>query len=91
MEQFEINKLKYNVNTIYDENNYITLLGKKNIFNEQINKAEKILKEIMRESNKDTNIHILEYRGLINENENKFDEEDKYSSDIRKDNNDNQK
>ena len=40
----------------------------------------------MRESNKDTNIHILEDRGLLNEND--IDEEDKYSSVLRKKDND---
>ena len=85
-DQFEINKKKYNVNTTYDENNYTTLLDKNNISNEQRNKAEKIVKEIMRESNKDTNIHILEDRGLLNEND--IDEEDKYSSVLRKKDND---
>ena len=59
------------------------------IFPMKKNKVEKIVKEIMRKCNKVTNIHILEYRSLINENE--FDEEDKYSSVIRKNNNDNQK
>ena len=85
-DQFEINKKKYNVNTTYDENNYTTTLDKKNISNEQKNKAEKIIKEIMRDSNKDTNIHVLEDRGLIEEND--LDEEDKYSSVIRNKNND---
>ncbi len=85
-DQFEINKKKYNVKTTYDENNYTTTLDKKNISNEQKNKAEKIIKEIMRDSNKDTNIHVLEDRGLIEEND--LDEEDKYSSVIRNKNND---
>ena len=85
-DQFEINKMKYNVKTTYDENNYTTTLDKKNISNEQKNKAEKIIKEIMRDSNKDTNIHVLEDRGLIEEND--LDEEDKYSSVIRNKNND---
>jgi PAB1-binding protein PBP1 len=40
----------------------------------------------MRESNKDTNIHILEDRGLLNEND--IDEEYKYSSVLRKKDND---
>jgi PAB1-binding protein PBP1 len=40
----------------------------------------------MRDSNKDTNIHILEDRGLLNEND--IDEEDKYSSVLRKKDND---
>jgi PAB1-binding protein PBP1 len=40
----------------------------------------------MRDSNKDTNIHILEDRGLIEEND--LDEEQKYSSVIRNQNND---
>ena len=80
-DQFEINKMKYNVKSTYDENNYTTTLDKKNISNEQKNKAEKIIKEIMRDSNKDTNIHILEDRGLIEEND--LDEEEKYSSVIR--------
>ena len=85
-DQFEINKMKYNVKSTYDENNYTTTLDKKNISNEQKNKAEKIIKEIMRDSNKDTNIHVLEDRGLIEEND--LDEEDKYSSVIRNKNND---
>ena len=80
-DQFEINKMKYNVKSTYDENNYTTTLDKKNISNEQKNKAEKIIKEIMRDSNKDTNIHVLEDRGLIEEND--LDEEEKYSSVIR--------
>ena len=73
--------MKYNVKSTYDENNYTTTLDKKNISNEQKNKAEKIIKEIMRDSNKDTNIHVLEDRGLIEEND--LDEEEKYSSVIR--------
>ena len=80
-DQFEINKMKYNVKSTYDENNYTTTLDKKNISNEQKHKAEKIIKEIMRDSNKDTNIHVLEDRGLIEEND--LDEEEKYSSVIR--------
>jgi PAB1-binding protein PBP1 len=78
--------MKYNVKSTYDENNYTTTLDKKNISNEQKNKAEKIIKEIMRDSNKDTNIHVLEDRGLIEEND--LDEEQKYSSVIRNQNND---
>ena len=79
------NKIIHLINT-NSHNNYTTLLDKNNISNEQRNKAEKIVKEIMRESNKDTNIHILEDRGLLNEND--IDEEDKYSSVLRKKDND---
>ena len=68
-DQFEINKKKYNVVSTYDENLYTTKLDKSKITKEQNDYAEKI--------------HILEDRGIIDEKDGDFDEEDKYSSVIK--------
>lgn len=86
--QFELNKNKYNVSTTYNENNYTTTLDANLIPQEHKMKTEKIMKDILSVSNtKETNIHLLEERGLISGND--MDEEEKYSSVIRDIGNDN--
>ena len=49
-------------------------------------KTEKIIKEIYSSPAESTNIHVLEDRGLVAANED-MDEEDKYSSVLRRNNN----
>ena len=82
-DQFEINKKKYNVVSTYDENLYTTKLDKSKITKEQNDYAEKIYNEIKNSSYNEKNIHILEDRGIIDEKDGDFDEEDKYSSVIK--------
>lgn len=79
--QFELNEKKYHVHSSYDENKYTTTLNKDLIPEEHKKKTEKIIQEIM--NNKESNVHILEDRGIIDEN-GLEDEEEKYSSVIRK-------
>ena len=85
-DQFEINKKKYNVVSTYDENLYTTKLDKSKITKEQNDYAEKIYNEIKNSSYNEKNIHILEDRGIIDEKDGDFDEEDKYSSVIKNNN-----
>ena len=82
-DQFEINEKKYNVISTYDENLYTTKLDKSKITKEQNDYAEKIYNEIKNSSYNEKNIHILEDRGIIDEKDGEFDEEDKYSSVIK--------
>ena len=82
-DQFEINKKKYNVVSTYDENLYTTKLDKSKITKEQNDYAEKIYNEIKNSSYNEKNIHILEDRGIIDEKDGDFDEEDKYSSVVK--------
>ena len=82
-DQFEINKKKYNVVSTYDENLYTTKLDKSKITKEQNDYAEKIYNEIKNSSYNEKNIHILEDRGIIDEKDGDYDEEDKYSSVIK--------
>ena len=86
-DQFEINKKKYNVVSTYDENLYTTKLDKSKITKEQNDYAEKIYNEIKNSSYNEKNVHILEDRGIIDEKDGDFDEEDKYSSVIKNNNN----
>lgn len=86
-DQFEINKKKYNVVSTYDENLYTTKLDKSKITKEQNDYADKIYNEIKNSSYNEKNIHILEDRGIIDEKDGDFDEEDKYSSVIKNNNN----
>ena len=85
-DQFEINKKKYNVISTYDENLYTTKLDKSKITKEQNDYAEKICNEIKNSNNNEKNIHILEDRGIIEERDGDFDEEEKYSSVIKNNN-----
>ena len=84
-DQFELNKKMYNVVSTYDENLYTTKLDKNKITEEDKKYADKMYKEIMSSSNNENDIHILEDRGIIQENDD-FDEEDKYSSVIKNNN-----
>ena len=86
-DQFEINKKKYNVVSTYDENLYTTKLDKKKITKEQQDYADKIYNEIKNSSTNEKNIHILEDRGIIDEKDGDYDEEEKYSSVIKNNNN----
>ena len=88
-DQFEINKKKYNVVSTYDENLYTTKLDKKKITKEQQDYADKIYNEIKNSSTNEKNIHILEDRGIIDEKDGDYDEEEKYSSVIKNNNNNN--
>jgi PAB1-binding protein PBP1 len=85
LDQFEINKKRYNIVSTYDENLYTTKLDKNKITEEDKKYADKMYKEIMSSSNNENDIHILEDRGIIQENDD-FDEEDKYSSVIKNNN-----
>lgn len=82
--QFELNQKKFNVSSTYNENNYTTELHQELIPEEHKIKTQMIVNEIMKGDNNknETNIHILEDRGFVNEND--YDEEDKYSSVFRK-------
>ena len=76
-----MNKTKFNVATSYDELHYTTKLNANEIPIQVKIKAEKIVQEIL-EGDKSENIHIREERGLIEQTDG--DEEEKYSSVIRK-------
>jgi hypothetical protein len=84
-DQFKLNKKMYNVVSTYDENLYTTKLDKNKITEEDKKYADKMYKEIMSSSNNENDIHILEDRGIIQQNDD-FDEEDKYSSVIKNNN-----
>lgn len=86
-DQFEVNKKKYNVVSTYDENLYTTVLDKNKISKELNDYADKIINEIKNSSINEKNIHILEDRGIIDEKDGDIDEEEKYSSVIRNNNN----
>ena len=84
--QFEVNKQKYNVKSTYDENLYTTSLDKSKLTNEQKIFADKIYNDIYNSKNNEenNNIHILEDRGIIQEQEDdNCNEEDKYSYVVR--------
>lgn len=82
-DQFEVNKRKYNVVSTYDENLYTTVLDKNKISKELNDYADKIYNEIKNSSQNEKNIHILEDRGIIPEEEQEINEEEKYSSVIK--------
>ena len=86
LDQFEINKKRYNIVSTYDENLYTTKLDKKNITKEQQDYADKIYNEIKNSSCNEKNIHILEDRGIIDERDGDINEEEKYSSVIKNNN-----
>ena len=68
---------------------YTTKLDKNKISEEDKIFADKIYNEIMGTNNKEKNVHVLEDRGVKKQKEDELDEEDKYSSVIK--NNDNNK
>ena len=86
-DQFEVNKVKYNVVSTYDELLYTTALDKNKISKELNDYADKICNEIKNSTNNNKNIHNLEDRGLINEKDGEIDEEEIYSSVIKNKNN----
>ena len=89
-DQFELNKKVYNVISTYDENLYTTKLDKNKITEEDKKFADKIYNEIMKTNKDEKNVHILEERGVIQQKDNDMDEEDKYSS-VVKNNSNNEK
>ena len=86
-DQFELNKKVYNVISTYDENLYTTKLDKNKITEEDKKFADKIYNEIMKTNKDEKNVHILEERGVIQQKDNDMDEEDKYSSVIKNNSN----
>ena len=89
-DQFELNKKVYNVISTYDENLYTTKLDKNKITEEDKKFADKIYNEIMKTNKDEKNVHILEERGVLQQKDNDMDEEDKYSS-VVKNNSNNEK
>ena len=87
-DQFELNKKLYNVVSTYDENLYTTKLDKNKITEEDKKFADIMYKEIIASSKDEKNIHILEDRGVIKQNDDEINEEDKYSSVSRSQNKD---
>ncbi len=81
-DQFELNKKKFNVESSYDEKHYTTELIRSKIPENLKIRAERIAKEIIENTKENDNIHLKEERGIINQTEN--DEEDLYSSVLRK-------
>ena len=86
-DQFELNKKVYNVISTYDENLYTTKLDKNKITEEDKKFADKIYNEIMKTNKDEKNVHILEERGVLQQKNNDMDEEDKYSSVIKNNSN----
>lgn len=86
-DQFELNKKVYNVISTYDENLYTTKLDKNKITEEDKKFADKIYNEIMKTNKDEKNVHILEERGVLQQKDNDMDEEDKYSSVIKNNSN----
>ena len=86
-DQFELNKKVYNVVSTYDENLYTTKLDKNKITEEEKIFADKMYNEIMNSNKDEKNIHVLEDRGVVQQKDNDLDEEDKYSSVIKINNN----
>ncbi len=80
-DQFETNRVLFNVNSTYDENIYTKKLDKSSFTAEQVARAERLAREI--EKQQSGNIHLLEERGLLTERE--IDEEAMYSGVIRHD------
>ena len=78
-DQFSENEKLFNVKGSYDEEVYTTSLDKKSLDASQIERAEKMAKEI--EGSSTANIHIAEERGHKIEGD--YDEEDLYSGVIR--------
>ncbi|KAL9654005.1 hypothetical protein ABK040_014214 [Willaertia magna] len=82
-DQFAENYRKFGVTSTYEEHVYTTYLDRDSEFYKlHEEKAQKIAEEIERQTPGDnTNIHILEERGLLNQMD--YSEEDLYSSVIR--------
>ena len=72
--QFEVNREKFNVQSTYDENLYTKKLDRSLFSKEDVERAERIAKEI--ESTSSTNLHLQMERGLIDETD--FDEEEAF-------------
>ena len=72
--QFEVNREKFNVQSTYDENLYTKKLDRSLFSKEDVERAERIAKEI--ESTSSTNLHLQMERGLIDEAD--FDEEEAF-------------
>jgi hypothetical protein len=77
--QFEANKKLFNVQSSYDENIYTKKLDKNSLSKAEMDKADRIAREI--ESTTSDNVHIKEERGQQQERE--IDEEDMYGGVIR--------
>ncbi len=88
-DQFELNKKMYNVVSTYDENLYTTKLDKDKISEEEKIIVDKMYKEIMSSNSKEKDMQVLEDRGIVKQKEHEFDEEDKYSSVIKNNYNNN--
>ena len=73
--QFETNQRLFNVKNTYDESIYTKKLDKSKLSREQLEKADRIAREI--EGQQSSNIHMQIERGQAEEGE--FDEEDLYS------------
>ena len=73
-DQFEINRIKYNVVSTYDENLYTTKLDKKKISKELNDYADKISSEVKNFNPNENNIHILEDRGITTNKEGEINE-----------------
>ena len=86
-DQFEVNKIKYNVVSTYDENLYTTVLDKNKISKEVNDYADKIYNEIKNASSNEKDRHILEDRGIIGEEDEDEDDEEKKFSSVIKNNN----
>jgi hypothetical protein len=80
-DQFETNRVLFNVRSTYDENLYTKKLDYDSLTPEQIARAERIAKEIEKQGS--SNIHLLEERGHVLERD--IDEEALYSGVIRSD------
>jgi len=78
-DQFRANEQLFSVHASFDEDIYTTPLDKSKIEQKQIDKAERIAREI--ESTTSTNIHVMEERG--HKIQGSFDEEDMYSGVIK--------
>ncbi len=72
--QFDVNREKFNVQSTYDENLYTKKLDRSLFSKEDVERAERIAKEI--ESTASNNLHMQMERGLIDETD--FDEEEAF-------------
>uniref|UniRef100_A0A061SAY3 Ctc-interacting domain 3 n=1 Tax=Tetraselmis sp. GSL018 TaxID=582737 RepID=A0A061SAY3_9CHLO len=83
-DQFAVNSEQYGVRSTYDEAIYTTKLDRNS---SKITEAEaaRIAREIERGDMHASNAHVLEERGISVDDTGEMDEEDRYSSVIRKD------
>ena len=86
-DQFEVNKIKYNIISTYDELLYTTALDKNKISKELYDYADKICNEIKNSTNNEEFMNNLEDKDLIKDKANVIDEEIKYSTIIKNQNN----